>query len=326
MPVMSKSKTKKDFHLILFLSAFMALFISCSQGEEKQEKDLIETETDISAWKAKNPFRGRILFQSDLDGDNEIYILTDRQLRKLTNNSWDDEYPKWSPDGKRIAFTANPKGNYDLFIMDADGSSITQVTASPRDEIEHAWYPDGKKIVFTEQVKRGFRKQFTLWMIDLQSKKLSKIIPEFQKSNSLPNFSPVAPLMAFTGKRTIGWDVFIYDLEKKEYRSLTEEGKSCRANFSREGKIAYVSSTADGKGDIWLMESDGSEKTRITARDKTYDYFPSWSPDGKYIVFSSSAKNHRLRGNWALYLAKVKTKRVVPLFDSPGRDLFPDWY
>jgi Tol biopolymer transport system component len=312
-------KTKK-FTLIFLLTTLF--FYSCSKEEEMPN---MNKATENPRLNVKFPFKGRIVFQSSMDGDNEIYLLTSKGLKKLTDNSWDDEYPKWSPDGKRIAFTANPKGNYDLFIMQADGSNIAQVTTSPKDEIEHAWFPDGKKIAFTEQVKRGFRKRFTLLMIDLRSKRTSKVIPEFRKSNSLPNFSPAAPFMAFTGKRTIGWDVFIYDLEKKEFHGLTEGGKGCRANFSREGKIAYVSSTADRKGDIWLMEPDGSEKMRLTERDETYDYYPCWSPDGKYIVFSSSSQGHPRRGNWSLYMVKVNSKRIFPLFDSPGRDQFPDW-
>jgi Tol biopolymer transport system component len=324
MRLMKKRKIIKISQLILF--TFIVITVFCSKEEKNQKINVKEKEIDISTLRAKNTFKGKIVFQSDMDGDKEIYLLTARQLKKLTDNSWDDEYPRWSPDGKRIAYTANPKGNYDVFVMNNDGSNIHQVTSSPKDEIEHAWFPDGKRIAFTEFVKRGFRRRFTLWMIDLKSKKTEKIIPEFRNSNALPNFSPVGPLMAFTGKRTIGWDVFIYDLEKKEYRSLTEGGKSCRANFYKDGSITYVSSEADGKGDIWLMEPDGSGKTRLTERDDTYDYFPSWSADGKYIVFSSSPKNHNLRGNWALYLVKVKTKIIVPLFDSPGRDLFPDWY
>jgi len=312
-------KTKKFILIFLLTTLF---FHSCSKENEMPNTNKA---TEIPRLKAKFPFKGRIVFQSSMDGDNDIYLLTSKGLKKLTDNSWDDEYPKWSPDGKRIAFTANPKGNYDLFIMQADGSNIVQVTTSPKDDIEHAWFPDGKKIAFTEQVKRGFRKRFTLLMIDLRSKRTNKVIPEFRKSNSLPNFSPAAPLMAFTGKRTIGWDVFIYDLEKKEFQGLTEGGKGCRANFSREGKIAYVSSTADGKADIWLMEPDGSEKMRLTERDETYDYYPCWSPDGKYIVFSSSSQGHPRKGNWSLYMVKVNSKRIFPLFDSPGRDQFPDW-
>ena len=133
--------------------------------------------------------------------------------------------------------------------------------------------------------------------------------------------------MAFTGKRMVGWDVFMFDLEKKKFWSLTEGGKACRPHFSRDGqKIAYVSTEADGKGDIWLMNPDGSEKLRITERNETYDYFPSWSADGKYIVFCSDTQHSLDKGHWALNLVRVSTKTIIPLLKSPGKDLFPDWY
>jgi len=262
-----------------------------------------------------------------LDGDREIYLMTRDSVVKLTDNDWDDEFPKWSPDGKKIAYSANPKGNYDIFIMDADGSSITPVTSSPKDEVEHAWFPDGKKIAFTIEERKRLRKRYTLWMIDLETKKISRILSEFKGSSALPNFSPAGPLVAFTGKKTMGWDVYMFERRKKEFTALTEGGKACRPHFSKDGaRIAFVSGKADGNGDIWLMNPDGTGKIRLTERDETADYFPSWSPDEEYIVFSSSLEHRIDRGNWSLFLVRVKTKEIFPLFDSPGRDVFPDWY
>ncbi|MFQ6082898.1 MAG: TolB family protein [Candidatus Aminicenantia bacterium] len=316
-------KEKKIICILILVTLWMLIY--CKGGDEGVPEE--RRKVDISHLKPAVPFDGKIVFQSDLDGDNEIYLLTKNGLRKLTNNSWNDEYPKWSPDGKKIAFTANPKGSYDIFVMNEDGSKITQITSTKENAIEHAWFPDSKRLAYTiERRKRIFR-SYTLWMIDLKSGKKERLIPQYKGSNALPNFSPTEPLMGFTGKRTRGWDVAMYHLQKKEFKFLTEGGKACRPHFSKDGKkIAYVSSKADGKGDIWLMNPDGSGKIRLTRRDETYDYFPSWSPDNKFIVFSSSPKNHKLRGNWALYLVKVKTKRIIPLLDTLGRDLFPDWY
>lgn len=316
--------TQKFFLIFFFLMAFC---IFCSHKGEQEKTELSRLSIDLSTLQAKFPFKGRIVFQSNLDGDHEIYLLTAANLLKLTDNPWEDEYPKWSPDGTKIAFTANPSGKYQIFIMDADGSHTVQITHSKNDAIEHAWFPDGKKIAFTEEVKRGFGRHYTLWMMDLESKKTEKIIPEFSDSNALPDFSPTDPLMAFTGKRTMGWDVFVYNLKTRKYVSLTEGGGACRPHFSKDGKkIAYVSAEADGKGDIWVMNPDGSDKIRVTERNDTYDYFPAWSPDGKHIVFCSGLKHYPTEGRWALYLVIVRTKTIIPLFKSSARDLFPDWY
>jgi Tol biopolymer transport system component len=306
--------------VVVFLA--LLLLVSCTEKQDNPGHQAL----DLSTLKPRLPFKGKILFQSDMDGDREIYLLTSRGLTQLTDNDWDDEYPKWSPDRKKIAYSANPRGNYDIFVMDADGSNITTVTASDKNEVEHAWFPDGKKMAFTISERKGIRRRFSLWMIDLQTKKISRILSEFKGSSALPNFSPSSSLVGFTGKRTIGWDVFVYDRKTKVVSALTEGGKACRPHFSRDGrKIAYVSGKADGNGDIWLMNPDGSDKIRLTERDETADYFPSWSEDQEFIAFSSSLEHRIDRGKWSLFLVNVKTKKVVPLFDSPGRDVFPDW-
>ena len=125
----------------------------------------------------------------------------------------------------------------------------------------------------------------------------------------------------------MNYGVKIYNIEKNQVNFLNIGGKSCRARFSKDGKkLAYVSSiNADGKSDIWIMKSDGSEQLRLTLRNDTYDYFPAWSPDSSYIVFNSSLQ-HNLNGDWQLYILDVKTGKANLLFDSPGNDIFPDWH
>ena len=73
------------------------------------------------------------------------------------------------------------------------------------------------------------------------------------------------------------------------------------------------------------MNPDGSGKSRLTKMDDTYEYFPSWSPDGNYIVFNSSQRIEH-DSDWKLYIMKIKTQEIFFLFDSPGNDIFPDWY
>jgi Tol biopolymer transport system component len=275
---------------------------------------------DLSALKPKFEFRGRILFQSDLNGNNDIYLLTRDGLRNLTNNPASDEFPKWSPDGRRIAFSSNRGGRYQIYIMDEDGTNVVQATHSENDAGEHTWFPEGSKIAFTESWERAFGRSY------LASGRTDRLLPKFAESNALPEFSPDGRRLGFTGKRLAGWDVFVADLATGDARRLTDGGGACRPHFSPDGaKIAYVSGSADGKGDIWLMNPDGSGKERLTERPETWDYFPGWSPDAKYIVFSSGTEHYPTEGVWSLNLVKVGTKRVIPLFSSGARDVFPDW-
>ena len=209
--------------------------------------------------------------------------------------------------------------------MQADGSGITAVTSFSSQEKEPAWFPDGNELVYSREKKTLGRTSISLYKIKINTLKVQKIIPRYSRSHGIPFVSPTDPLITFTGKRTLGWDAAVYDIEKKKVTFLDDGGKSCRARFSHDGRrLVYVSSKADGKGDIWLMNPDGSNKTRLTLRDDTYDYFPAWSPDGHYIVFNSS-RQYDHNGDWQLYIIDVATGKTSLLFDSPGNDVFPSW-
>lgn len=265
-------------------------------------------------------FDGEIIFHSNFDGDNEIYKLSKNGVVKLTDNNWDDEYPVWSPDKSHIAFTANPEGHYDIYTMNPLGTQITQITAAESNDKDPSWFADGRHIAYSQEKRKTF-----LFKVDTQSKISERILADYNKTHAIPNVSPTHQLITFTGKRLMGWDVAIYSSKTNKVQFLEERGKSCRARFSRDGKkLAYVSSSADGKGDIWLMNPDGTNKVRLTERDETYDYFPSWSPDGNYIVFNSSTQ-HDHNGDWQLYIIEIETKKTILIFDSPGNDVFPDW-
>jgi Tol biopolymer transport system component len=305
------------------ITLFASLMLTCLCRRESQSET---QKTGEFSMKPLTGFKGRIVFQSNFDGDNEIYLLTENNLIPLTDNDWDDGYPVWSPDGTQIAFHANPGGNYDIFVMNDDGSGISAVASSPEDESDPSWFPGGKILCYTKETKKLIRSRADLYKVDIRTKKSERLIPGYDKTNAISNVSPADPLVTFTGKRMIGWDVAVYDWDKKTVTFLEDQGDSCRARFSKDGKtLAYVSSTADGKGDIWLMNPDGTQKMRITERNETYDYFPSWSPDGAYIVFNSS-RQHDHNGDWQLYIINVETLETTLLFDSPGNDVFADWH
>ena len=302
--------------------ALMACFLTASGADQTGGPSAI----DLSSLRARTGFSGQIVFQSDLGGSNKIYVLTAQGLRKLEGTAGTNEFPKWSPDGKRIAFQAKAEGKFQVFVMNEDGSGAKQVSHSKFEAIEPGWFPDGKRIAYTEQRKQGLRKVYTLITLDLQTGAETRTLTDFGRSSSLAEFSPDVNLMAFTGGRLFGWAVFLHDFRTGETRLLTEGGGACRPHFSPDGrKIAFVSSEADKKGDIWLINPDGSGKARLTGLPETYDYYPSWSPDGRFIVFASGTKHYPNEGQWSLQIVEVATGKVFPLFSSGGRDVFPDW-
>ena len=103
---------------------------------------------------------GKIVFTHFVDGEDEstadIYTVSPngRDLRNLTPNSRAaDDAPSWSADGRMIAFWStrkspdNPTGDQEIFVMNANGSGLRQVTKNTVDDGGPAWSPDGGRLV-----------------------------------------------------------------------------------------------------------------------------------------------------------------------------------
>ena len=93
---------------------------------------------------------GKIAFRSDRDGNGEIYVMNadGTNQTRLTNNSAEDIWPSWSPDGTKIAFMSDRDGNGEIYVMNADGTNQTRLTNNSATEYCPSWSPDGTKIVF----------------------------------------------------------------------------------------------------------------------------------------------------------------------------------
>ena len=91
---------------------------------------------------------GKIAFTSTRDVSEEIYVMNSDGTNptRLTNNTSIHEFPSWSPDGTKIAFTRN----IDIYVMNAhDGSNQTNISNNAAFDSLPSWSPDGTKIAFT---------------------------------------------------------------------------------------------------------------------------------------------------------------------------------
>ena len=117
---------------------------------------------DNDWWPSWSPDSERIVFVSQRPGHfkskflitYEIYVMDSdgKNQHRLTENRQNDFYPSWSPDGERIAFEADRKGDFEnpeIYVMDADGGNQQKITENRRSDYSPAWSPDGKHIVFS---------------------------------------------------------------------------------------------------------------------------------------------------------------------------------
>src|SRR5210317_1299829 len=89
----------------------------------------------------------------------------------LTHNSFDDRYGTYAPDGKAILFESNRDGNWEIYLMNNDGTDQKRLTFDGGNDRRPSWHPDGKKIVF-ESDRTG---QFELYVLQLADKQLIKL-------------------------------------------------------------------------------------------------------------------------------------------------------
>ena len=86
------------------------------------------------------------IYVMNSDG-TQIKCLTD-QKAEFENLTCENSSPRWSPDGTKIAFSSNRSGNYQIHLMNPDGTNIKNISQNSFDEDYPDWSPDGKNIVF----------------------------------------------------------------------------------------------------------------------------------------------------------------------------------
>ena len=193
---------------------------------------------------------------TEVTGDRELlWTNLDGTEQFLTENDVPDESPAWSPDGNQIAFVSALTEDYEIHVMDADGSNVRRLTVSPREDWQPSWSPDGKHIVFAS-LRTG---DWEIYVMDSDGANIRQLT-ESPGVDWTPDWSPDGQRIVFASNRT------------PDGIEVTDE--------------TVVDNPETSTWDIYVMNHDGSSVKRLTD-DPGSDIEPTWSPDGKYLAFSS---------------------------------------
>ena len=156
----------------------------------------------------------RIVFNSNMGGDDDIYLLSRNRIERLTDDPAEDRWPVPDGKGEKIVFTSNRGGNFDIYVMDLKTRKIERLTSDARDDVSPSWSADGKYIYYDLTVGRNSWQSMKL---DLQTKASVPLFPDPPYSSTITVFpDPKGREIYFTGKVLLGWLVAKYDLTAKQ--------------------------------------------------------------------------------------------------------------
>jgi len=170
-------------------------------------------------------------------------------LQQLTNDVYKDRYPRWSPDGRRIAFQSNRSGKTEIWVINPDGSALERLTYAPAPAVIYpVWSPDSKRLVYTIPDASPFVMEVaTPWKE--QSPKAVVAPPELGAQFYAWSWSPDGRKLAgeFWRADAALSELGIYSLESEKLERLTDFGgspewlgDSRRLLFQGQGKLYLI--------------------------------------------------------------------------------------
>ena len=272
---------------------------------------------------AAPPPAGRIVFESNRDGNLEIYRMNadGSAPTRLTNDPATDNTPSISPDGRKVAFSSDREGSADIYVMNIDGSGLTRLTSDPGLEQQPAWSPDGTKIAY----QGSSIEQYDIFVVDATGG-TPVDVTSTSANEASASWSPDGTQLVFMSDRDGNEEVYRQNADGTgtATRLTNNPARDADPDWSPDGqKIAFFSDRPGSSccGTVWTINaSDGSGATNLT-NGSIFDADPSWSPDGTRIAFVRDAGGQ----NFEVWTALADGTGQVDLTPIGGRNSFPDW-
>ena len=246
-----------------------------------------------------------IVYSAELEdktGELRLIDIDSNRERVLLKTSSSSNYPRWSPDGRWIAFHQEVDGKWDVFKFNTSTNEVVNLTNNPASDSVPTWSPDGEWIYFRSN-RNG----------DTQISEIFRMNADGTGQTPLPvakgflgwcASSPNGVDIVFAGDRENDpgrmFDLYVSRItDGKERLLAARTGNEIQPTYSFDGgKVAFVASS-DGNPEIYSVNSDGTGALRLT-RNAASDISPTFAPDGKRLFFASNRS-----GKYAIYEIEV---------------------
>ncbi len=257
-----------------------------------------------------------LLKNSDVSKDNIVFNyendlwlvpITGGTAKRITNSNGIENFPKFSPDGTKIAFSGNYDGGNDVYVMDINGGEPVRLTYHSSSSYVLDWFPDGKSILFRSTREYPNRVQM-LYKISVEGGMPEKLPVDRAGLSSL---SPDGKSIAYNNitRETATWkrheggtaqDIWVGSFDKLDYAPITEFVGTDNYPMWYGNFIYFTSDRDDGTLNIFKYDLKTKQTARLTFY-KDYDVkAPSLGVDN--IIYSYGEE---------LYLFDLKTEKSV---------------
>jgi len=198
------------------------IFIMNADGTNIRQLTSNDFQDKAPAW---SPDGDRIAYYSNSDGNFEVYTidLDGNNVQQLTTahgyyGDYEINLPllSWSTDGDHIAFSSDSDGDLEIYIMDADGNDIRQLTSNDATDQFPDWSPDGTRIVFTSD-RFGDEEIFVMNTDGTNLRQLTSNIG----ISTYPEWSPNGSQIVFSSERDGDFEIWIMDSDGRNQQQLT---------------------------------------------------------------------------------------------------------
>lgn len=265
----------------------------------------------------KGIFLTKMAFVGTASGHKEIYVCDydGYNVKPITSDKSIALLPRWSPQGDKLFYNSYKDGEGPaLYMRDMVTGRTTKVSGRKGLNIGAAWAPDGQSAALCLSAEGDP----DIYRIDLSGKIIGRV------TNSLgicvsPTFSPDGSKIAFVSNRAGGPQIYVRDLREGREERLTFEGKyNTSPAWSSLNRIAYTG-MEDGRFDIFTIDPSGKGLRNLTnGRGNNED--PCWSPNGRYIGFSSDRD-----GGYHIYMMTANGQNQRRITVLKGEQTSPSW-
>jgi len=259
----------------------------------------------------------RIVFVNNSTKHKEVYVMDydGANPRQLTYHHSIDLLPKYSPDGKTIAFNSYRAGNPDAYLMDANGGDLRELSTRQGLNTAPGWSPDGQTLALT--LSRGGDPE--LYLMD-RSGRIIRRLTHTPGVDTSPSFSPNGQQIAFISDRSGNPELYVMDVTGGNVQRLTYGEWVDAPAWSPKGDwIVYERQRAQAQFDIYVIEPSG-RNNHVVSEAGSRNENPTWSPDGRFLTISSDRDG---RNKICVMLADGTSPHCVS--ELPGESFTPSW-